>query len=1528
MRKPKDHGARRALRWARNIVLGIVGLVAFVLVAAYIVFSTGPGREFLRAQIETQMNNKIIGGAKVGGLEGNPFTELVLKDVVLNGPDKQPAISVKRLTVKLPLMPLISNELRVAKLIADDLDVHIKKDAQGQINVANLTKKGDPSTWTIKLPDVQVHRGHVRLDLGKEPVDLDNIELYVDAAMPFAGPIDAALSLSADWRQKKLPVDVAGSIHIDDETTQINSLAAQLGDIDVFVTNFRAPKSTFSMPFAGVVSVYAPKNTVRALVPPTVNIPGDIALALTATPDGRLTHVGINGAVGTGAFQVLAQADIQAKLAKGIVTADHLDFTQLTSGKLDGQGGAVVVFDVDANDPKAEFPTLNAMITAWGQAGKAPPTRAVIAIDSEGERLRTTVGASSTTGLRATLEAAIRKTGEKVTLERGVLLANVADTKRATQGIAQVPLRGGISANLRASGAIAPEMDLAVSGHANGRRMRMNDISADSFRLNIDAKHLPKNPVGTARLEVVDLQRAGMEFGKLTVAAGNRPDGKLQVSVRSQPKQAPWLVDLDALVTTGNTVVVDLQRHLVRASGGTVWKGDSGRIAVGPREVTVRGFESTSSQGFIRADATYIRAGRDTGDLDAWVTAKLQVQNIKKAYRGTANAKVNITRENGRLAGNVVLDVDGLALDPRSPMTLDADATIIAQADKLLADISLTTLKAGDAKILVDVDAPKDIANTKAWSTLGRKAIRTAQVEFNKLDIAALGKVAGVKDIAGSIDGKIELTPDSTSGLIEIRGVETKQTRDLGTIIADLKVEDAGPNEVKTYVAARLEPNEAALAAKEITKDGAARVFLDARFKTPARLFDPQAWAALGAKAFRGGALRAERFAFQPGTLERFGIVSDMRGELSVGAELDEGMDALRFAVNLHQLQGGAFAKPIAINVSGGIDEKSTRVVANIHGQNVTLLKVTSHIPVSLAELRANPQAAKTAPLTATATIDQVPARALLTVLGTSQVSGGTLNGTIKVAGTVAKPTVNFRLMARDVTVPPESGEPTQGIELLTINAVWDGEAGRVAIDGDQSAGGKLMIRAAGSPSDLAAATASIDARKVDLAPLVAFMPGPAGGLGGRMDANFTLKGADPKTAELVGDLRITNGRIPIAPAVGTLFKGDVKLGVRNRNVNLAVSGKLGRGDLKLVASAPLEGTTPKSGNLTLTIDDVQLIGTTQPIISGVIKADVARVDEIWQANLRIDGMEVKVPKEKGTKLSPVGRPADIVYGGEKIHHGKNKGMDVPQGIVRKDGEPVDFKPPSQVAGPVAKRAPGAPVAVARIVIRNVFVESQEVRGLVGGNLRVTVAETKEVGVIGRLGLTRGVLDLFNRRYQVDKANLQFDGSLDPVLDVRIMHDFREVTTITEVRGRMSKPELILSSEPAQYTQAELLGFLLGGEPGGDPENAPTTTQRVAGAGASFIGNKVGGYVKKALPVDIDVLRYEAASSTSSAAVTVGTWVTDSLFLAYRRHLEARPDENAGEGEVEYWLRRRLVLEAVAGDRGIHWVDLLWRRRW
>ena len=231
-------------------------------------------------------------------------------------------------------------------------------------------------------------------------------------------------------------------------------------------------------------------------------------------------------------------------------------------------------------------------------------------------------------------------------------------------------------------------------------------------------------------------------------------------------------------------------------------------------------------------------------------------------------------------------------------------------------------------------------------------------------------------------------------------------------------------------------------------------------------------------------------------------------------------------------------------------------------------------------------------------------------------------------------------------------------------------------------------------------------------------------------------------------------------------------------------------------------------------------------------------------------------------------------------------------------------------------------------------IESADARGVIHGKLDVSLGQApvggSPIGVVGDITAQRGEVELFDRRYQVDRAEAHFDGSIDPQLDIRITYDFPDVTTVTEIHGRLSKPELALSSEPGIYSQGELLGFLLGGEPNGDTQQsqAQTAAARVSGAGTSLIANQLSGYLKKSLPISVDVIKYEAATSVNSAAVTIGSWLTHTLFLAYREHLDVRPDENESEGDVEYYIKPRVVLQGTAGDRGYDGLDLLWRKRW
>ncbi|MBK9030630.1 MAG: hypothetical protein IPL61_04700 [Myxococcales bacterium] len=76
------------------------------------------------------------------------------------------------------------------------------------------------------------------------------------------------------------------------------------------------------------------------------------------------------------------------------------------------------------------------------------------------------------------------------------------------------------------------------------------------------------------------------------------------------------------------------------------------------------------------------------------------------------------------------------------------------------------------------------------------------------------------------------------------------------------------------------------------------------------------------------------------------------------------------------------------------------------------------------------------------------------------------------------------------------------------------------------------------------------------------------------------------------------------------------------------------------------------------------------------------------------------------------------------------------------------------------------------------------------------------------------------------------------------------------------------------------------------------------------------------------MLNYEPSTATSGGAFVVGTWLTDQLLVLYRSRIDARVDQNVNEGEAEYWLRRDLLLQGTAGDRGVLGLDLLWNRRW
>jgi translocation and assembly module TamB len=1489
----KAKAKHRVWRWTKRIVLGLLAFTVIAVATLVIVLHTDYGRNVVRSQVEEQMSMLFTGGATIGKVEGSVFGTLVVRDVVVNGPDHKPAITIKKLQLQLGLKGLFSHDAKLSGLVAEDVDIDLRRDERGELQIKSLLAPSPKSGWSVDLADISIRRVRVAYDTGTEVMHFDDLDLVGTANVPLDKPIDATATVHGKWRERAADVGLTVAVHVTPDHIDISKLDAHAGDVSVAATSVSIVPVAGRRPIIGGSFVVKGSRVAVAQLFPQVDLPDDIEAKLEVTPvaDEPWTRFVVDGKLGATPVAAVFSADLDKHRALGFVSTGELDLGKLTRGRIVARVGGFAAFEI-AQGEAGELPIGHALIQASGTYAEFPATVATIGLTSTGERVTTSIRATNS-ALAATLGADLLRHGDSIVLEHGTLVATTGDPARASAG--KAPVHGSFDINLAASGALLPEPNLAVSGKITGARLRMQDLSVASLTLAIDARQLPRHPRGKAELRATGVESGDLFLRELAVTAANRDDGKIAVSLQSRPKQDPWLVDADALVTLGDTISIELARHHVRAGNGTDWAGTTGHIAISGDRIDLRDFTSSSGTSSLAVAGSFHRG---SGDLVAKVDATaINLESLSTAYHGTVDAHVDLERHGGRFGGSGTVKAIGLSLDPDpghpASFTMDATAKFEARGGKLVVDATASAANLGLAKLALDIDAPANIADAGAWKRLGRDAIRTVDVTLENVDIARAAKLANLPgEYAGRIDGKIQISATTIGGNLELQNFVAPELRGAGSVGAKIQIVQTAPNELTPTLAMQI--------------NGVGGIRGWARLGMPDHLFDPAAWKQLGRGVLRGGELRADNIAVDPGWFERAGIVTTLHGKASILAEVSDSARSAKLGITVRELRGGALAEPIDLEATALIDEKTTRTTIKIHthpirnnkvtGPAVLLVDVDGTTPLTLPELLANPRGALEQPLHLTAKLPNVPAKLLLGVFGRSEVIAGALDGTIEIGGTLGKPTAVAKLVGTNIQVPPgPGGRPVKTIKRLSVDASWNGTVGKLVVDGTQE-GGSLQLVAEGSPFALADANVTLKAKQFDMVPLLVFAPGPAGAGAGRLDADLTLHGLDARTMRPTGEVHLTGARIPIAPTVGTLRRAKIDIVIHEHDIALTLDARLGGGTVKAKGTIAMDGASPTGGDATITLRKVSPIGVVEPDIDADVTMKLHREDLRWIADVDVRNGNVVVPDERRAALKPVGAPTDMVF---------------------MSGEPITRRP-------MVKEAPARPVIIANITLHPAFIKSTELRTIVKGKVTVT-ADVDSIGIVGTIEADRGDLDLFGRRYQVERAMVRFDGTIDPLLDVLITHDFVDITTITQLRGRLSAPELTMSSNPGTYSEGQLLGFLLGGEPSGDPGDAG---DRASSVGASFVANKLGGYVKRALPIDLDVLRYESATASTSAAITVGSWLGRDWFIAYRQHLESRPDENTGEGEVEYWLSRRVFVEATAGDRGKNGIDLLWRKRY
>jgi hypothetical protein len=808
--------------------------------------------------------------------------------------------------------------------------------------------------------------------------------------------------------------------------------------------------------------------------------------------------------------------------------------------------------------------------------------------------------------------------------------------------------------------------------------------------------------------------------------------------------------------------------------------------------------------------------------------------------------------------------------------------------------------------------------------------------------------------VTGTIDGAVNLAPAELRGALAVRGVELPLGTIDGTIDGDVTF---APRDGDLGVTATVRLSAVSAADPAAPPSSVATAALTARFALPERPFDLASWpaAAGGATAraatsptwrdrgrdlLKEAGARLDPVAFDPELLARLGVtrllaehgVTDhnrssggkgppaslvggnpvgmtapYRGRATAELALGPAATEARAAIDLSGVTGGALVAPVSLHVAITAGPSGTHLRAEAHGggpgHDVGLGVVEADLPMTPDRWIEQPAAVLRSPFTARWTLPVTPVVPVLAIAGRHDLSGGTLEGSAAIRGTPATPIVEAaRLVARDLVVAARPGSPKPpALADLELGATWGGASGTVTLAGHEATGGELHGFVNGRPDALASATGSLVTRALDIAPIAALLPDRLAAAAGVVDADLAL-GA----GRVTGKLHVTGGALPIAAVVGTLRDTTADLVIDERTIRGTVDGKLGRGTIHLTADTAADLTTTSAK---LEVTNVSALGALRPIISATLDARLRLDGMVVRGKVDVSNAHVTLPEHPGTPLLDASVPVDLVFAGAP-----------------------------EAAEPTGPRAPVHPwldVDVAlgptrfdahdAVAAPGIDVDVLSVGGtLRGDDLHVSVGES--VGVRGIVEIEDADADILGRRYLLEPSRARFDGTIDPLLDITMTHPFSELTLTVALRGRMSQPELVFSSDAGSYSHDQLFGFFVGGEPGGDPNSQ--TGEAVTGAVVKGVTGGLGRRISKALPFQLDAVSCAPATTSTSKSCTFGKRLSQRLVVYYSPHLAPLPSENANELHAEYRLGSKAMIDVTGGDREHYGADLLWRHRW
>jgi translocation and assembly module TamB len=196
-----------------------------------------------------------------------------------------------------------------------------------------------------------------------------------------------------------------------------------------------------------------------------------------------------------------------------------------------------------------------------------------------------------------------------------------------------------------------------------------------------------------------------------------------------------------------------------------------------------------------------------------------------------------------------------------------------------------------------------------------------------------------------------------------------------------------------------------------------------------------------------------------------------------------------------------------------------------------------------------------------------------------------------------------------------------------------------------------------------------------------------------------------------------------------------------------------------------------------------------------------------------------------------------------------------------------------------------------------------------GGDLNLNARAGQPMTLVGAVNTIRGFYDSQGRRFQILRdGTVRFEGEpinqLDPALNVTGERVIQAVTARVNLRGRLKKPEVQLTSTPP-LEQSDILALIVFNQPinqlgaGQQVSLAQRAGVMAAGAVSSELTNSVAN------SLGVDQLEINVAPEIGVAAeVVVGQQLSQNLYVKVEQGLGDHNQTNVIlEYEFEKWLR-------------------------